>query len=286
MRAEGCAGRVDDTAPSCRLIRFASSMSSPTNGARSPAIRCACSRTAPASTPTMQALARQFNLSETTFILPSTRADARVRIFTPSYEMPFAGHPTLGTAHVCRALEFRRRFAAAGNAGGADRGARAARPLDAHRARARLPRTRGTARGAGRRRSGSTSRHRRAAAVGQGGQGAADRALELARCRAPRRAAAGGLARFAARTASAWPTCSPSAAPAARPGALLLSERRADARGSRDRLGDRQFRRLVPGDASAAARANCRSLRASSWADLRRCISRSTAGARSASAAM
>jgi len=53
---------------------------------------------------TMQALARQFNLSETTFVLPSTRANARVRIFTPSYEMPFAGHPTLGTAHVCRAL--------------------------------------------------------------------------------------------------------------------------------------------------------------------------------------
>jgi trans-2,3-dihydro-3-hydroxyanthranilate isomerase len=52
----------------------------------------------------MQALARQFNLSETTFILPSTRATARVRIFTPAYEMAFAGHPTLGTAHVCRAL--------------------------------------------------------------------------------------------------------------------------------------------------------------------------------------
>jgi trans-2,3-dihydro-3-hydroxyanthranilate isomerase len=53
---------------------------------------------------TMQALALQFNLSETTFILPSTRAHARVRIFTPRYEMPFAGHPTLGSAHVCRAL--------------------------------------------------------------------------------------------------------------------------------------------------------------------------------------
>ncbi len=53
---------------------------------------------------TLQALARQFNLSETTFILPSTRATARVRIFTPAYEMPFAGHPTLGTAHVVRAL--------------------------------------------------------------------------------------------------------------------------------------------------------------------------------------
>ena len=41
----------------------------------------------------MQALARQFNLSETTFILPSSQADARVRVFTPTYEMPFAGHP-------------------------------------------------------------------------------------------------------------------------------------------------------------------------------------------------
>jgi PhzF family phenazine biosynthesis protein len=51
---------------------------------------------------TMQALALQFNLSETTFILPSTAATARVRIFTPSFEMPFAGHPTLGSAHVVR----------------------------------------------------------------------------------------------------------------------------------------------------------------------------------------
>ena len=53
---------------------------------------------------TMQALALQFNLSETTFILPFERATARVRIFTPTFEMPFAGHPTLGTAHVVRAL--------------------------------------------------------------------------------------------------------------------------------------------------------------------------------------
>ena len=54
----------------------------------------------------MQALARQFNLSETTFVLPPERAaaDARVRIFTPDFEMPFAGHPTLGTAHVVRTL--------------------------------------------------------------------------------------------------------------------------------------------------------------------------------------
>lgn len=51
---------------------------------------------------TMQALALQFNLSETTFVLPSTRATAHVRIFTPTFEMPFAGHPTLGTAYVVR----------------------------------------------------------------------------------------------------------------------------------------------------------------------------------------
>jgi len=53
---------------------------------------------------TMQALALQFNLSETTFLLPSGTATARVRIFTPAFEMPFAGHPTLGSAHVARAL--------------------------------------------------------------------------------------------------------------------------------------------------------------------------------------
>ncbi|HSD90881.1 MAG TPA: PhzF family phenazine biosynthesis isomerase, partial [Kofleriaceae bacterium] len=56
------------------------------------------------STEQMQALARQLNLSETTFVLPSERATAQVRIFTPGFEMPFAGHPTLGTAHVVRAL--------------------------------------------------------------------------------------------------------------------------------------------------------------------------------------
>lgn len=53
---------------------------------------------------TMQSLARQFNLSETTFILPSEKADAQVRIFTTSHEMRFAGHPTLGSAHVVRDL--------------------------------------------------------------------------------------------------------------------------------------------------------------------------------------
>ncbi len=52
----------------------------------------------------MQALALQFNLSETTFLFPSTAATAGVRIFTPAFEMPFAGHPTLGSAHVVRML--------------------------------------------------------------------------------------------------------------------------------------------------------------------------------------
>lgn len=53
---------------------------------------------------TMQALALQFNLSETTFLLPSERATAAVRIFTPANEIPFAGHPTLGSAYVVRAI--------------------------------------------------------------------------------------------------------------------------------------------------------------------------------------
>lgn len=51
---------------------------------------------------TMQALAREMNLSESAFVLHpiAADADARVRIFTPTMELPFAGHPTLGTAFV------------------------------------------------------------------------------------------------------------------------------------------------------------------------------------------
>ena len=45
----------------------------------------------------MQALAREMNLSETTFVLPSTIATRRVRFFTPAAEIPLAGHPTIGT---------------------------------------------------------------------------------------------------------------------------------------------------------------------------------------------
>jgi PhzF family phenazine biosynthesis protein len=50
----------------------------------------------------MQRIAVWFNLSETTFLLPPTRsgADYRVRIFTLNQELPFAGHPTLGTCHA------------------------------------------------------------------------------------------------------------------------------------------------------------------------------------------
>jgi PhzF family phenazine biosynthesis protein len=54
----------------------------------------------------MQRFARWTNLAETTFLLPPTPAaqaqgaDYRVRIFTPGYEMPFAGHPTIGSCHA------------------------------------------------------------------------------------------------------------------------------------------------------------------------------------------
>jgi PhzF family phenazine biosynthesis protein len=50
----------------------------------------------------MQAIAAWLNLSETTFVLPTTEpgADYRVRIFTPRQELPFAGHPSVGTAHA------------------------------------------------------------------------------------------------------------------------------------------------------------------------------------------
>lgn len=48
----------------------------------------------------MQAVAREVNLPETAFVLPSARADFRVRCFTPRSELPFAGHPTVATAFV------------------------------------------------------------------------------------------------------------------------------------------------------------------------------------------
>jgi PhzF family phenazine biosynthesis protein len=59
------------------------------------------------TTAEMQAFARWTNLSETTFLLPPTIADAdyQTRIFTPGSELPFAGHPTLGTCHAWRSAQ-------------------------------------------------------------------------------------------------------------------------------------------------------------------------------------
>ncbi len=56
----------------------------------------------------MQKIAREMNLSETAFVLPPTdkRADVRVRFFTPNTELPFAGHPSIGT-HIVLAAENR-----------------------------------------------------------------------------------------------------------------------------------------------------------------------------------
>lgn len=64
----------------------------------------------------MQRIAREFNLSETVFVLPARNAinTARVRIFTPAAELPFAGHPTVGTAVLLASLR------APEHAGGAD----------------------------------------------------------------------------------------------------------------------------------------------------------------------
>lgn len=63
----------------------------------------------------MQAIAREFNLSETVFVLKPTSPahSAKVRIFTPSRELPFAGHPTIGTAILLAEL---RQAAGTGNA--------------------------------------------------------------------------------------------------------------------------------------------------------------------------
>jgi predicted PhzF superfamily epimerase YddE/YHI9 len=51
-------------------------------------------------TAAMQRIAAWTNLSETTFLLKSDKADYRLRIFTPRQELPFAGHPTIGSAHA------------------------------------------------------------------------------------------------------------------------------------------------------------------------------------------
>jgi trans-2,3-dihydro-3-hydroxyanthranilate isomerase len=60
-------------------------------------------------TPRMQAIAREFNLSETVFVAPADNPmhSAAIRIFTPAYEMRFAGHPTVGTAVLLALLRAR-----------------------------------------------------------------------------------------------------------------------------------------------------------------------------------
>jgi trans-2,3-dihydro-3-hydroxyanthranilate isomerase len=57
-------------------------------------------------TETLQAITREFNYAETTFVFAPETPDTtrRVRIFTPELEVPFAGHPTIGTAHVLVAM--------------------------------------------------------------------------------------------------------------------------------------------------------------------------------------
>jgi len=62
-------------------------------------------------TQAMQRIARWTNLSETTFLQKSDKADYRVRIFTPLAELPFAGHPTLGTAHAAMESNFMKKKA-------------------------------------------------------------------------------------------------------------------------------------------------------------------------------
>jgi len=55
----------------------------------------------------MQAIAREFNLAETVFVLPAQEPSrrARLRIFTPAAELPFAGHPTVGTAVLLNRID-------------------------------------------------------------------------------------------------------------------------------------------------------------------------------------
>ena len=58
-------------------------------------------------TTAMQTIAREFNLPETVFVFPpgDPKHRARVRIFTPARELPFAGHPTVGTAVLLAHLD-------------------------------------------------------------------------------------------------------------------------------------------------------------------------------------
>ena len=209
------------------------------------------------TTEAMQALARQFNLSETTFILPSSRAAARVRIFTPTYEMPFAGHPTLGTAHVCRALKLGGDALVLEMQAGlipvraqGDRWTLTAvsatwRELDA--SRAELAEALGL----------KEARHRRAALMGEGRQGAVGGAADLDRMRCGATApVTQRLQSIRSEDDQSMAYVFASTATRQRVGAILFSARRRNTRGSGHRVRDRQFRRLVLGDEAAIAGAN------------------------------
>ena len=90
----------------------------------------------------MQAIAGEFNLAETTFVLPPQDAahTAEVRIFTPRAELPFAGHPNIGTAFVLASagqeLRPRRRRSARLRGEGRPGAARSAQRRDCRRRRA------------------------------------------------------------------------------------------------------------------------------------------------------
>ena len=60
---------------------------------------------------TMQKIAREFNVSETVFVFPGKDAfNKKLRIFTPTKEIPFAGHPTIATAYILLNNEFIRTY--------------------------------------------------------------------------------------------------------------------------------------------------------------------------------
>src|SRR6516225_9626649 len=78
----------------------------------------------------MQAIAREFNLAETVFVLPAQEPSrrTRLRIFTPAAELPFAGHPTVGTAVLLNRIDDYHRSRSMGG----DRVARSRKASDAN----------------------------------------------------------------------------------------------------------------------------------------------------------
>ena len=126
-------------------------------------------------TATMQALARQFNLSETTFVLPSSRATAHGADLHAELRDAVRRPSDAGYSARLPRTRTRRRRPEAGNAGGHHSGAGARRPLDAAGERTDLARIRRVARHAGEDAGTRRERHRSRAFVGQGRQRAADR---------------------------------------------------------------------------------------------------------------